>query len=171
MPDYTILVVDYEPRVVDTVRRVLEDVGYQVESAANGSAGVVAFGRLNPDLTLISAMLPRRQGLEVCRELKATEHGVTSPVLILASRFQGRRIVGEARRTGAEGCVFKPIVEQELLEVVREHLPERPAIAEPEAAAVDTSKCEITERLDALLSGGPAAEPAPAGLPDRDPPA
>ena len=170
MPDYTILIVDYEPRAIDAARKVLEGAGYRIEAANNGNAGVVAFKRLNPDLTLVAAMLPRRQGLEVCRELKATEHGGTAPVLVLASRFQGRRIVGEARRSGAAGCVFKPIVEQELLEIVQGHLPlHQPAAEEPQPAVVGSAESEISERLDAVLTGGPV-EPAagPRGTSDPE---
>jgi DNA-binding response OmpR family regulator len=168
MPDYTILLVDYEPRVIDAARNVLERAGYRVETAKNGYDGITAFHRLKPDLSLIAAMLPRRHGLEVCRELKATAHGRTSPVLVLASRFQGRRIVGQARRSGAAGCVFKPINEHELLASVRDHLPtSQPVAREPEPPALTTAEPETARRLERAPSDAPAY--APRSAPDREP--
>jgi DNA-binding response OmpR family regulator len=168
MPDYTILLVEYEPRVIEAVRNVLEGAGYHVEIARNGNEGIAAFDRLKPDLSLIAAMLPRRHGLEVCRELKATDRGRKSPVLVLASRFQGRRIVGQARRNGAAGCVFKPINEHELLASVRDHLPPaRTVAAEAEPAAVTTAEPRIAERLGRAPSEAPAY--APRATPDREP--
>jgi DNA-binding response OmpR family regulator len=97
MPDYTILVVDYEPRSIEHFTRLFENAGYRVEVARDGLAGRTKFGQIRPDLTLIEAMLPRKNGFDLCQELKQTDHGKQSPVLIITGVYKGRKYRWEAR--------------------------------------------------------------------------
>jgi DNA-binding response OmpR family regulator len=116
--DYTILVIDYEPRGIDGVRAPLAKAGFRVEVAANGEAGVEAFERLRPALTFIEVMLPRRTGLEVCMQLKKTPHGSRAPIVVMTSRYRSRKYRGEARRCGADDFIEKPVEEQVLIQLV-----------------------------------------------------
>ena len=70
MADYTILIIDYEPRSIQMLRAPLERAGYRVEVATDGQSGIQKFNALKPSAVIIEAMLPKRHGFEVCRELK-----------------------------------------------------------------------------------------------------
>jgi DNA-binding response OmpR family regulator len=119
MPDYTILVVDYEPRSIAHFTRLFENAGYRVEVARDGLAGRTKFSQILPDLTLIEAMLPRKNGFDLCQELKQTEHGKQSPVLIITGVYKGRKYRWEARHHyGCDEFIEKPVEDERLLATV-----------------------------------------------------
>ena len=123
MPDYTILLIDYDPRSISQVRNALEGAGYRVEVAKDGEAGIKAFEEIRPDLTLVEAMIPKVHGFEVCRRLKQTSHGKDSPVLIITAVYKGRRHRFEARHQyGCDGYLEKPIGDEELVGAVGSYL-------------------------------------------------
>ena len=64
MSDYTILLVDYDPDSAARLCRPLVRAGYRVEVATDGLAGISRFHELEPDLTLIEAMIPKKHGFE-----------------------------------------------------------------------------------------------------------
>jgi len=135
MPDYTILLVDYEPRSIERLRRPLEQAGYRIEIAQDGVSAIKRFEELKPDLTLIEAMIPKKHGFEVCQELKRTAHGKDSAVLIITSVYKGRRYRIQATYYyGCDDYLEKPISDETLLEIVRKHLGEP---TEPESAEVE----------------------------------
>ena len=70
MANYTILLIDYEPRSIERFRDPLIAAGYAVEIATDGVSGIEAFHRLSPDMVLVEAMIPKKHGFEVCQELK-----------------------------------------------------------------------------------------------------
>ena len=119
--DYTILIIDYEPRNVERLTETLESAGFNVAVANDGVSGVRAFERLQPDLTLIEVMLPRRSGLEVCQELKRSDHGRKSLVVMMTSRFRARTYRSQAlHQYGADGYLEKPVPEDQLNEILGE---------------------------------------------------
>jgi DNA-binding response OmpR family regulator len=100
----TILVVDDERHIVDLVRLYLEKEGYAVVSAADGEDALVRHARHEPDLVILDLMLPKIDGLEVCREIR--RRGDT-PVLMLTARDDDvDAIVG--LELGADDYVTKP---------------------------------------------------------------
>ena len=134
MADYTILIIDYEPRNVQRLTDTLEGAGFNVAVANDGVSGFRAFERLRPDLTLVEVMLPRRSGLEVCRDLKRTDHGRESLVVMMTSRFRGRIYRSQAlHQYGADGYLEKPVPEDQLQAILRELTGEKnPASIESE---------------------------------------
>jgi len=70
MPDKRILVVDDEPHVVRTLTFVLEKEGYQVLTAGNGEDAINQVYESKPDLMFLDVMMPKKNGYEVCGELK-----------------------------------------------------------------------------------------------------
>jgi DNA-binding response OmpR family regulator len=181
MPDYTILLVDYEPRSIERLRRPLEQAGYRIEIANDGVSAIQRFEELKPDLTLIEAMIPKKHGFEVCQELKQTAHGKESAVLVITSVYKGRR--SRIQATYYYGCddyLEKPISDETLLEVVRKHLgepaePDSPGEDEPAARTepestdsgsdgkeskgserlLDATEAEILDHLDSVLPTEP----------------
>ena len=123
MPDYKILVIDYEPRSIERLLVPLRNEGYEVEVARNGVEGIEAFDRISPDLTLVEAMLPKIHGFDVCKELKKSPHGKKSSVVILSSVYRGHRYRMQARfQYDADGYLEKPISDSDLLTAVSSFL-------------------------------------------------
>ena len=111
----TILVVDDEPTLRETLVEGLEDEGFRVVSAANGRDALSQFRSASPDLVLLDLMLPELNGIEVCRAIRA-ESGV--PILMLTARdSELDKVVG--LELGADDYVTKPFSLRELLARVR----------------------------------------------------
>ena len=119
MANHTILIIDYEPRSIERFRDPLVAAGYTIEIATDGISGVEAFHRLNPDMVLVEAMIPKKHGFEVCQDLKRTPHGRRTPVLITTSVYKGRKYRTQALHIyGCDEYIEKPIAPEQLLEVV-----------------------------------------------------
>jgi len=71
MPDKKILVVDDEPNVVRTLTFVLKKEGYDVSSAVNGEEAIAKVKESKPNLMFLDVMMPKKNGYEVCKELKS----------------------------------------------------------------------------------------------------
>jgi DNA-binding response OmpR family regulator len=131
MQDYTILLVDYDPDSAARLCRPLIRAGYRVEVATDGLAGISRFHELNPDLTLIEAMIPKKHGFEVCQELKRTEHGQSTQVWILTSVYKGRKYRTQAfLHYKCDQYLEKPISEDELMASVNGYFEERSRLTE-----------------------------------------
>jgi protein TonB len=119
MANYTVLLIDYEPRSIERFRDPLVGAGYTVEIATDGISGIEAFHRLNPDMVLVEAMIPKKHGFEVCQELKRTPHGRQTPVLITTGVYKGRKYRTQALHIyGCDEYIEKPIAPEQLLEIV-----------------------------------------------------
>ena len=119
MANCTILLIDYEPRSIERFRDPLVGAGYSVEIATDGISGIEAFHRLNPDMVLVEAMIPKKHGFEVCQELKRTPHGRRTPVIITTGVYKGRKYRTQALHIyGCDEYIEKPIAPEQLLEIV-----------------------------------------------------
>jgi DNA-binding response OmpR family regulator len=111
-----VLVVDDEPMVREVLSRYLERDGFEVETAADGEAALSSFETRAPDLVLLDLMLPRIDGFEVFRRMRASRPG--SPVIMLTARGDVTdRIVG--LEIGADDYVAKPFSAKEVVARVR----------------------------------------------------
>src|SRR5262245_46926489 len=111
-----ILVVDDEAAVRDALSISLRFQGYEVSLAADGLAGLEAVHREEPDAVILDVMMPRLDGLEACRRLRA--EGSLVPVLMLTARDTvGDRVAG--LDAGADDYLVKPFALQELLARLR----------------------------------------------------
>ena len=107
-----ILLVEDEPSLVLTVSDRLLSEGYRVETAGDGNTALSRALAEPFDLIVLDIMLPGRDGLEVCRELRA--RGTQTPVLMLTARSQVvDRVVG--LKLGADDYLTKPFEMAELL--------------------------------------------------------
>ena len=116
-PAGRILVVDDDPTVAEVVTGYLRRAGYAVDRAVDGHQALAAAGT-RPDLVVLDLMLPGVDGLEVCRRLRATEHGATLPVVMLTARGdEADRILG--LELGADDYLTKPFSPRELVLRIR----------------------------------------------------
>jgi two-component system, OmpR family, response regulator MprA len=111
-----ILVVDDEPAVREAVDRALRLQGYETELAADGAEALDALAASAPDALVLDVLMPRVDGLEVCRRLRAA--GDRTPVLVLTARDSvPDRVLG--LDAGADDYLVKPFALEELLARLR----------------------------------------------------
>ncbi len=118
MPDSKprVLVVDDDRAVRDSLRRSLEFNGYEVALANDGAEALMAFGTQNPDIVVMDVMMPRLDGIETTRTLRAGGNDV--PILVLTARDAvGDRV--EGLDAGADDYLTKPFALEELLARMR----------------------------------------------------
>jgi len=81
----TIIFIEDEPTLQKTVGRFLENEGYEIKSALDGETGLAMVKKIKPDLVLLDLILPKKDGFEVLKELKADETTKDIPVIILTN--------------------------------------------------------------------------------------
>src|SRR4029077_12009370 len=111
----TILVVEDEPTLRETLAEALEAEGYQVVQAGDGRTALARFRAGHPDLVLLDLMLPELSGLEVARQIR-TESSV--PIVMLTARdAEVDKVVG--LELGADDYATKPFSLRELSARIR----------------------------------------------------
>lgn len=115
----TILIVEDEPSLQETLAYNLQKHGYIVETASDGHNALEITRRTRPDLILLDIMLPMLDGVEVCKTLR--REGFQSPVIMLTARDDEiDRVVG--LEIGADDYVTKPFSMRELIARVKAQL-------------------------------------------------
>jgi len=116
MPRKTrILVVDDEPKIRMFIRANLEARGYDVSVAQDGAEAVEMAGRIDPDVIVLDVNMPRMDGIEACRQIRAW---ADTPIIILSVRENEADKVS-ALDEGADDYVTKPFGIEELLARIR----------------------------------------------------
>lgn len=149
-PASTILLVDDEISLIETLGFMLEQQGYRVCSAMTGRACLDLVARDRPDLVVLDVMLPEMDGFEVCRQLRAG--GFAGPVLLLTARGEEiDQVVG--LELGADDYITKPFRHRELLARIRAHLrrSHREPAVDPAFKAGELSI--LPDRREAFLRG------------------
>ena len=101
-----VLVVDDEPDVLDMLRASLEDMGYQVSTAASVEQAIIAMATVRPHLVLLDLMMPGISGLEALTYFR--QHHRPVPVIVVTGRKEPE-IARQARAAGAFAVVGKPV--------------------------------------------------------------
>ncbi len=134
-----VLVVDDDRAVRDSLRRSLEFNGYEVVLAGDGAEGLVAVGSHHPDVVVIDVMMPRLDGIETTRALRAAGNDV--PILVLTARDAvGDRV--EGLDAGADDYLTKPFALEELLARLRALL--RRVVPDPDGESEVLSFADLT---------------------------
>lgn len=111
----TVLVVDDDHKLISLVRMYLEREGYRVVAAYDGPQALALFERYHPGFVILDVMLPRLDGIAVCRRLR--RHSAV-PILMLTARVdEVDKLVGLS--VGADDYVTKPFSPRELVARVR----------------------------------------------------
>lgn len=114
-----LLIVEDEPSVCQLVERALREAGYEVDAATDGVAGWQRATSSTYDLILLDVMMPGRDGLSLCRDLRAAGH--TVPIIFLTARAElDHKVAG--LDAGADDYLAKPFEVAELLARVRANL-------------------------------------------------
>lgn len=112
---YKILLIEDEAPISDSVAYSLRSEGFEVETAADGLAGLAQFRSFVPDLIVLDLMLPKLSGLDLCRTVRKES---STPIIMLTAKTEEiDRVVG--LELGADDYVPKPFSVRELTARVR----------------------------------------------------
>ena len=114
MAEPLILLVDDEPNIRETVSFILEMEGFRVVTASDGEEAITQVRRLQPPVVLLDAMLPRRDGFEVCQTIK-TDPALAGTKVVMLTALGQKTDQERAMAAGADYYVTKPFDEEELL--------------------------------------------------------
>lgn len=110
MTDTKILIVDDDPNISDLLKMYFENEGYDVKLAADGSEGLNYFKMYEPDLVLLDIMLPKKDGWQVCREIREIS---SKPIIMVTAKGEVfDKVLG--LELGADDFVTKPFDMKEL---------------------------------------------------------
>jgi two-component system alkaline phosphatase synthesis response regulator PhoP len=130
MNNTTILVVEDDRILADTLVYNLRQEGYATATARTGPEAIVAARTQKPDLILLDLMLPEINGFDVCRSVRTTS---TVPIIMLTARTEeADRVLG--LELGADDYVVKPFSLRELLARVRAQIRRNELASTPEPA-------------------------------------
>ncbi len=118
MPVKKILVVDDEHSIVSYLQRKLTKLGYTVYVAEDGESALERAFECLPDLIMLDVKLPKLDGCEVCRRLKADQRTKETPVLILSAKAQQKEIE-EGLQAGADKYLCKPMSFPDILDAIQ----------------------------------------------------
>jgi two-component system chemotaxis response regulator CheY len=116
----SVLIVDDDPFIRKLIATTLEDVaGFELAEAADGEEAVEIAGRQPPEMVFLDIDMPRLDGLEVCRRLRAAPETAGATIVILTAAA-GDAAEREAEGAGADLFLTKPFSPLELLRLVHE---------------------------------------------------
>lgn len=116
-----ILVAEDEPHILILIQRKLESAGHTVLMTGDGDAALELALSDPPDLLLLDVMLPGREGVDICREVKTRLGDKAPPVILMSARGQ-QLDVEVGRQAGADEYIIKPFSPRQLLECVENAL-------------------------------------------------
>jgi DNA-binding response OmpR family regulator len=121
MPPKKILLVDDSPTAILWQRLILENESYHVITAQDGAEGVQVARAELPDLVLLDVVMPRMNGFEACKALRADDTLCAVPILMVTTRSEMANVL-EGFESGCNEYITKPIDRTELLTKVRSYL-------------------------------------------------
>jgi DNA-binding response OmpR family regulator len=147
----TILVIDDDENLRDTISVMLEQEGFRAVLAADGRSGFDKAVTLKPDLILVDLRLPGMSGIEICKQVRATQS--TTPIIVLSA-------VGEEidkvllLEIGADDYVVKPFGTRELMAriraVLRRAAPDERKVAHFADAEIDFARRIVSRKGEEL---------------------
>ncbi len=148
--DTRILLVDDEPIVTEVIEKYLRREGFSVTTVRDGQAALAAVGSDPPDLIVLDLMLPRIDGLEVCRQVRATSR---VPIVILSAKDEeSDKILGLG--LGADDYVAKPFSPRELVARIQAVLRRARSATPPEGDLIRLGPLRINPAGRTVEIGG-----------------
>ena len=108
--DTKLLIVDDDPNICDMLKLYFENEGYKIKTANDGVEGLATFKLYNPDLVLLDIMMPKKDGWQVCREIREIS---PKPVIMITAKGEVfDKVLG--LELGADDFIVKPFDMKEL---------------------------------------------------------
>jgi DNA-binding response OmpR family regulator len=121
-PKRVVVCIEDEKEMIDLVKLILEQQGFQVFGADGGAEGLKQIEKVEPDLVLLDIMMPGMDGWEVYQKMKASESMRNIPVVIVTAKAQPIDKVLGLHIAKVDDYVTKPFGPRELLESVQKVL-------------------------------------------------
>ena len=109
----TILLVDDDHEIVESMRTILENKGYRILVARDGNAGLMVAERENPDLLILDMMMPKKSGFLVLEKLRSRPGGMIPTIMITGN--EGSRHRAYAEMLGVRDYIRKPFAMEKLV--------------------------------------------------------
>lgn len=123
---HSVLVVEDEPNIVMSLEFLMKKAGYAVRVARDGDAAVRALEEQAPDLMLLDVMMPGRGGFDICQLVRSNPDWAHVKIIMLTAK--GREVEREkGMALGADDYITKPFSTRDVVERVRQYLPEASA--------------------------------------------
>lgn len=123
----TVLLVDDDNDIIESMRTVLESKGYKVIVARDGNAGLTVAEREDPDLIVLDMMMPKKSGFLVLEKLKGRPGGLIPTIMITGN--EGSRHRAYAEMLGVRDYIRKPFAMEKLVKAVEQILEPKPSDA------------------------------------------
>ncbi|MBK9236163.1 MAG: response regulator [Rhodoferax sp.] len=118
---HRILIADDEPNIVVSLEFLMKREGFDVQVAVDGEAALQAIAQQVPDLILLDIMLPKKDGFEVCQQIRANPQCASVKVVMLTAKGRDTE-VSKGLALGADAYMTKPFSTKDLVAKVRELL-------------------------------------------------
>jgi twitching motility two-component system response regulator PilH len=121
MPSKTILLVDDSPTEMRIMQTALQGKGYNLVAAVDGEEALQKVLTQHPDLVLLDIILPKKNGFQVCRQIKTAAETKDIKIIMVSSKSQDTdRFWG--LKQGADEYITKPFTSEELLASVKKYV-------------------------------------------------
>ena len=148
MANEKILVVDDDANICELLRLYLTKEGYQVTVANDGEEGLEKFNQVKPDMVLLDVMMPKMDGLEVCRRIRKAGN---TPVMMLTAKGETfDKVLG--LELGADDYMVKPFDAKEVVARIKAVLRRCPP--EGDSSVLRSGEVSLDTRAHTVLSGG-----------------
>jgi DNA-binding response OmpR family regulator len=121
----TILLVDDDHEIIESMRAILENKGYRILVARDGNSGLMVAERENPDLLVLDMMMPKKSGFLVLEKLRSRPGGLVPTIMITGN--EGSRHRAYAEMLGVRDYIRKPFAMEKLVRAIDRVLGVKPA--------------------------------------------
>lgn len=118
----SVLVVEDDSELREMVSLVLTYNGFEVKEAGDGVAGLDLLASWHPDLIVLDVMMPRMDGVTMCRRVRQEPETAAVPIIMISGRTQGQ-VIAEGLAAGANKYMIKPMSLDVLVKNINELLP------------------------------------------------
>ncbi len=163
-----LLLIEDEPEIANLLSRYLQNQGFQVVHAKDGDAGLAAWTEAADagafDVVLTDGLLPKKNGYDVCKAIRAHPRGRAVGLVLMSAAFRGAKARSDAYANGIDAYFTKPFVLVELRDRLKElALRGKPAATTPKPASVPPSPL-ASPQVPATTAAKPGSSaPGPLG--------
>lgn len=136
-----ILIVEDELGIVQFLQQGLQEEGYQITTANDGSKGFELIQERNFDLILLDWMLPKINGLDLCKAIRVKDQ--TTPIIFLTAKDTVQETI-EGLKAGANDYIKKPFSFEELVERIKVHFRNQKSL---EVLTLGTIKIDLSKHI------------------------
>jgi len=126
-----IMVVDDNQDIRNLLATWLKQVGYDIVLAKDGAEATETFNRERPKMLFLDMLLPKKNGIEICKTLKSAPDSKNVPIVMMTAVYKGMQYATEAKKNGADYYIEKPFQNDKILDLAHK------LIGPPEIQMID----------------------------------